>query len=364
MKELLKIGINGRPLCQNEMRGLARHTVELIKNLHELHPTLQVYIYTYGQIAPLHRGQLPFAHFRESSPPLKILWDLWILPRELKKDGVEVFHSTNNLGVPWMKLPKIVTLHDDLTHRHRMTLSLKNLWGMINYFIELYLLKKSDAIITVSRTAGQDIQRTMHIPLDKIKVIYNGVKDQKWDPSFIREDFFLYVGGLEERKNISYLIDALEAVQAVTEEKISVKLVSPKRSASSQLLLKIRNSKLQITLLENVNEATINELYQSAKALIFPSLYEGFGLPIVEAMKFGTPLLLSNIEVFKEITQGKAFYFDPHKSQSLTDLILKLESHPQEYQAFQTVHIQRSHDFSWKKMAQDTFKIYLDLVKR
>lgn len=363
MKEKLKVGINGRPFCNSSIRGLARHTLELIEHLHLAHPEVEIYIYTYGKIHQIFRERLSYVKFRESNPFIKIFWDLWLLPKALREDEILLFHSTNNLGLPfYKKIKKIVTIHDDLTHRHRMTLSLKNIWGICNYFIEMYLLKKSNAFITVSETAKEDIVKTMKIPAEKIQVIYNGITIPALDNSFIREDFYLYVGGLDERKNIAYLIVELESAQKKLNRPIHLVLVSQINSASVEVKAKIKSSSLSISIREQISDEELNVLYQKSRLLINPSLYEGFGLPVIEAMLRKTPVVISNLKVFEEITQNNAFFFSPTIVGSLSQLITKLENKEIDLHYYIENGFKLAKRYTASNMAEETFKIYQQIL--
>lgn len=362
MGRKLKVGINGRPLCHSSIRGLARHTLELIEHLHKEYPFIEIFLYTYGNIHPIFKQRLPFVHIREFHPLVKIFWDLWLLPRALKKDEVLLFHSTNNTGLPFdNRCKKILTVHDDLTHRHRMIFSMKNFWGFLNYLIEFFLLKRANVFITVSETAKEDIVKTMKIPADKIQVIYNGISKPKTSEAFIRENFYLYVGGLDVRKNIPHLILELESAQEKLNRTLHLVLVSQLSSATDELREIIRSSKLSITIKEQINDEELNSLYFKCKMLINPSLYEGFGLPLIEAMLRKTPLIVSNIKVFKEVTNENAYFFSPETRGELSHLIMNIENNKIELNRYCEEGYKIVQRYSSTNMATQTYNIYQQL---
>lgn len=359
MQKLIKIGINGRPFAQKSMRGIARHTLELIKEIHLQDPSLEITIYTYGNIDLSYKESLPNVKWRETIIKPKILWDLIILPRQIKKDGIQLFHSTNNLGIPWTtSLKKILTLHDTLTHRHRMTWAYNNIWGKLNYLLEFLLLKKADAFITISEAAKLDIIKTMDIPEEKLQVIYNGAHVLRPLKKAVREEFYLYVGGLEERKNIVFMISALEEAQDLIQHKIKLVLVSRLTSATRDVLQAIENSQLDITIRENISDDELGELYQKARGLINPSLFEGFGLPIIEAMLAETPVIVSKLEVFYEITSQLAYFFDPLVKAQLVNLIVKIEKKELPLDQFVVQGKKSAEKFLWSNMAKETIALY------
>ncbi|MFZ4713418.1 MAG: glycosyltransferase family 4 protein [Bacteriovoracaceae bacterium] len=358
MSNELKVGINGRPLCHSSMRGLARHTYELINALHVENPNLEIHLFTYGKIDKRYKEDLTYVHFHESHPRIKILWDLFFLPRALKQHGIKLFHSTNNLGVPWDRsIRKLVTIHDDLTHRDRMK---GPWWSRFNYCIEFFLLKESDQFITVSQSAKNDLVRTMNLPIEKISVIYNGVKRQAICPRE-QKNFYLYVGGLEERKNIPFMLDALEAVSSSLTNPIELHLVASLESATDETQKRLKDSPLLIKIHQNISDSDLTELYGQAKALINPSNYEGFGLPLIEAMQMKVPLIISKLDVFQEITEKKAFFFSPNQAQELKKIIEDFEGHQLSHDQFAHDNFERSNLFTWQMMAKLTMNIYQHL---
>ncbi|MBC7429225.1 MAG: glycosyltransferase family 4 protein, partial [Bacteriovorax sp.] len=279
MQKKIKIGMNARPFASNSMRGITRHTLELVKNLHYQNPEMEFFLYTYGKVDNFYKEELPYVIWRETQISPKLLWDLWVLPKQIREDKLDLFHSTNNLGLPFSSIKKVVTIHDDLTHRHRMSSGANHLWGKINYLVEYYLLKQANVFITISQAAKRDILKSMHLPREKFKVIYNGVSKHQINRSVKKEDFYLYVGGLEERKNIPFLINELEAAQLKLKKQIYLKCISKLNSAEASLQEKIKNSDLSIQICEDLSDDDLFASYQQAKALIIPSLVEGFGIP-------------------------------------------------------------------------------------
>ena len=362
MSEKLKIGMNARPFVSSSLRGIARHTLELIRNLHSEYPEIEFFLYTYGKVDSFYKDQLPYVNWRETKISPKLLWDLWYLPSQISKDGIDLFHSTNNLGLPFSNIKKIATIHDDLTHRHRVKGGLEQLWGKLNYFLEYYLLKQADLFITISHAAKKDIIKTLKLPENNIRVIYNGVSKHIVNISIEKADYYLYVGGLEERKNISFLISELESVQFKLKRQIQLKCISKLNSASPALQEKIRQSKLSIQICEDVSDGDLFTFYQQTKAVIIPSLVEGFGIPLIEAMQMRAPLIVSDIEVFKEVTDQKAYFFDPRKSGDLSKLISKIENDELALNKFIEDGLIVARRYDWSKMAKDTLKIYKEVL--
>jgi glycosyltransferase involved in cell wall biosynthesis len=368
MEKLFKVGINARPFAQKSMRGLSRHTYELITELHQLDSTLEFYLYTYGAVDSYYKEKLPFVHWRETKVSPKILWDLIVLPASLKKDGIQLFHSTNNLGIPFgTKIKKILTIHDDITHLHRVQLTSKNIWGFLNYQLELLLLKCSDFFITISEASKKNIVKNMNIPERKIAVIYNGsnvsLLSIENNSKPVRDDFYLYVGGLEKRKNIILMIHALEMAQEKLKTELKLILVSKFSSAENDVAEAIKNSKIKIEIREDISDGELSDLYRRARCSINPSLDEGFGLPIAEAMQNETPLLISDISVFREVSGEHAFFFNPKKKEELSSLIEDLEKNKISFDQHTNSAKNYSEKYQWSTMAKETLDLYKKVLK-
>jgi glycosyltransferase involved in cell wall biosynthesis len=158
------------------------------------------------------------------------------------------------------------------------------------------------------------------------------------------------------------MIKALEKAQDQIKKRIDLVLVSNIHSATLEVLKVLKESTLNIITKENITDDSLGELYERAKGLINPSLYEGFGLPVIEAMQASTPVIISNIKVFLEITNGNAYFFDPNNQDELADLIIKIEKNEFPVDQFTSIAKKNSEKFSWSSMAAETLALYKRLV--
>lgn len=361
----MKIGFNGRPFCQSGIRGLGRHTLELIKALKKLHPENEFYIYSYETIDPIYKEQLPFAHFRDKKVRPKILWDLFLLGREIRQDKLDVFHSTNNLGVPvFSAVPLAVTIHDTFTHRSRLPWRMPhNWWGALVYRLEYFATRNAAIFFTVSQVAKDEIHQEMMLQKSKIVVTYNGCHFQPLSSPTEKSEYFLYVGGLEARKNIKVMLEAIAKYNSGRKQVQPLVLVGSSHSAPLEVMQMIEAHPILFQLVEAIDDARLSDYYAKAKALIFPSLAEGFGLPLIEAMRCGCPVVVSNIKVFREIAQESALYFSPHDPEELRLTLELLDKEPALWKKMILSGKQRSDDFTWEKMAEKTYDEYLKIVR-
>lgn len=361
-----KIGFNGRPFCQEGMRGLSRHTLELILGLRALHPELEFYVYSYGAVSTFYKQALPFVHFRERNVRLKLLWDLFWLGHDVRSDKLDIFHSTNNVGVPWVAdLPIFVTIHDHFSHvaRYPWGRTPSSWWASLNYRIELCLLRRVAGFFTVSQSAKVEIIHRLNIPDNKIVVTYNGSSLPITTSPDVVEDYYLYVGGLEERKNVGVMLDGFRQFSRQSKAQAKLKIVGKLAGAPTQVINQIMGSPELFSIIESTTDNELAGLYQNARALIFPSLEEGFGLPLVEALGLGCPAVVSEIPVFREIAQDAALYFSPTSASDLSSCLERLAIDTSLRD--QLIHRGRqlAARFTWKNMAADVYARYLEVLR-
>ena len=359
MKKKIKIGFNAKLFTSDELRGISRHTLHLVEELRMINYHMEIHFFS---PAPIHQSiKMKFPHivFHEIKTRPIFLWNLWVLPNLLRLNQIDIYHSTNNIGVPLFGAKKfILTIHDDITHRHRSKFSFNYLWDYINYQFEYILLKKADAYITVSNDAKNKIAYSMKLLLNKIHPIYNGSNLVAIN-SIKREDYILYVGGLDERKNIEYLIKEINSFNP----KQKLILVS-KIELANQSLKKLIHQSPNIEIISNVDDSKLIELYQKARLVIIPSLEEGFGLPVIEAMQLSCPLAISRIPIFEEISGGNVHFFNPKEESSLKKLLIDILNNESMLNKFVSIAQKYSQKFSWKQMAQETYELYWELLNK
>lgn len=361
-KSIKKIGFNGRPFCQDGLRGLGRHTLELIINLKKINPELEIYIYTYDKISSYYKNLMPFAHFQDEKIRPKMVWDLYYLPKKIREDNIDIFHSTNNLGIPFfVDIPCFTTIHDCFTHEERVSwgYSLKKLWSAINYKLEQFIYLKSHAFFTVSESAKIEIHQKLGIPMDKIFVAYNGTSLVSEKDAESGEEYFLYVGGLEARKNINILLEAVLSFNKNSKINFKLKMVGSIDSASSDIRKTIENNSSIIQFLGHQTDTDLVKLYQGSKCLIFPSLKEGFGLPLIEALSLGVPVIASNIPVFREIGNRGVIYFNPESAIDLESKILELIGSKVLKENAKKEAKEIADQYTWEKMARKIYSTYM-----
>ena len=370
------MGFNARTLSAPQLRGWSRYTSNLCRELTGL--GVQVYLLSDRELNP----QWLKGFDREN---LKVVvkkgkfylhWEQIVLPQLCKSYGLDVLHCPINYGLPlFSSCPKILTLHDAIAEAfYNPDKSLgEKLSFNHNYLKALNALSQwsSDKVITVSHHAKRDLERYFGIPSEKIEVIHEAADPQfsqapvrgreelheKWG---IRDPYFFYVGGLEDRKNISFLLNSYSEFSHHQAQLIIAGggvEVSHYRERVEKMGLQNR-----VHFLGWVEEEELPSLYRYAKAFIYPSLYEGFGLQIVEAMSLGVPVIASGETSLPEILQNEEATFDPRDKESLKALMERIFGDEDFCQKLRDHSLKRSQDFSWKKTAEQTKALYQKLV--
>ena len=219
---------------------------------------------------------------------------------------------------------QIVTIHD-LSFRLHPEWNSKIFSLVYNRMIPV-IAKKSNHILTVSNTSKEELVNELNISKDKISVVYNAVSSIFIEKELLdkkegikQENYILTVSSFHPRKNLKRLI---EAFLKIPDKNLKLYIVGnfEKNFAFDELSLKELDSRIKI--LTNINDIELKRIYKNAKLFVYPSLYEGFGIPIIEAMSCGVPVCVSNIDVFKEVCGSNATYFDPKNIEDIRDKII------------------------------------------
>jgi glycosyltransferase involved in cell wall biosynthesis len=307
-------------------------------------------------------------------PPklLEFLWNgIHVLPIETFTGELDVFHSSDWLEPPTSGAKRITTIHDFAVFKYPETFAKRGGHDIVeNQKRKLHFVKHySDLIIAVSETTKKDAIEILKIPEKKIKVIYEAADQiyyrreaqqiaavrQKYK---IEGDYLLCVGTREPRKNLDRVVMAFAEIAAANKDLnlvIAGKYGWGKDVASD----KVGN---RVKLLGYVEKEDLARLYSGAQAFIFPSLYEGFGLPILEAMNCGAPVITSNLGSMKEIAGGAALLVDPERVEDIAAAISKVLRSKEVKEKLKLAGEKRAKDFSWEKTALQTLEAYRQLT--
>lgn len=276
------------------------------------------------------------------------------------------------LHIPYFNVPIfypgkfIITIHD-LTILHFDTGRATTLpWlfykiRRLGYLLALFVgLVRSQKIIAVSEATKRELTDHFGINSEKIVITHEGVdgeiKPSKSEKRLIGEKYLLYVGNAYPHKNLERLFRAIKIIQ----ENIKLVLVGEKDFFYKRLMEQVQNTDLakKVIFYGKAGDKELINLYANAEALVFPSLMEGFGLPGLEAMAVGTPVVCSDIPVFHEIYGEAALYFDPGNIEDMVNKLKKILSDKKLKEDLIGLGKKKEAKYSWKKMAEETFLVF------
>jgi len=370
----MRVAIDARKLhdfgigtyTRNLLRHLARidHESEYVLLCHE--PDLPIG----AQLGPNFRTVL------EPSPNYSIR-EQFHVPWVLHRERPDVFHAPHYVLPPAVRCRSVVTIHDCihlmfpqyLPSRAAYVYAKASMWSAV---------RRSHRILTVSEASKRDIIHFFDVSPDKIVVVYNAI-DERFrltpsdeDVARVREryqlehEFVLYVGNIKPHKNLVRLIEAFDMLRRRGFDQLKLLIIGDEISKLPALRRAVHGHKLHkhVRFLGYLPDDTLAILYRLASVFVFPSLYEGFGLPPLEAMACGTPVVTSNVSSLPEVTGGAAVLVDPYDTESiaagmkraLTDSALRAE--------LRVKGPARAREFSWERSVARTRDVYQEVGGR
>lgn len=331
----MKIGVDGRELLKNQITGTGRFLSNFLKYAPGFRPGWKFIIfgnqYTFFQF--------DFPNLKKIIIPEKstIFWDQIKLPKFLKRERIDVFFSPYYKAPIFSPCPTVITIHDitPFIRLENMEYTLQPnallmLWSK-------FMAKRARKIITVSNHSKKNIMNIFKIPEEKIEVVYEGVEDE-FRPKVrdeiekvkmkygINRKYVLYIGNFEHHKNVDGLIKAYSGLPAELRKEYFL-VVGGKDEKNSPGIEKLSG---ELGVRENIffpgfiEEDDLPSIYGGAEIFIFPSFYEGFGLPPLEAMACGIPVIASNVSSLPEVVGDAGSLVDPKDIYGLTTAIKEL----------------------------------------
>ena len=295
--------------------------------------------------------------------------------RTLNKFNLDLVHFPNFNAPLLYKRPFVVTIHDMVHHKISGAKKSRLLHFWAYKKVIGSAAQKAFAIITVSEASKKDVVSFLNVPAEKIRVIYEGpslstevneaqVKKIK-NNFFLHRPYFLFVGVLERKKNLINLTRGFDEFLKKHHLDMDLVIVGKPDKHYPEIKYKAMDIKHKdhLVFADFVEDNELAALYRGAYAFITASLHEGFGLPGVEAMQFGLPLLVSNTPVFNEIYDDAAIYFSPLDTSDIAENMHLIVRDKQFYSQMQEKSLKRSQLFDWNKTAQETLEVYRQCLK-
>ncbi|MHA1568037.1 MAG: glycosyltransferase family 4 protein [Alphaproteobacteria bacterium] len=368
----MKIAIDARAVT-DEASGVGVYTRTLIRGLAGRDDGDQYHLVSNRRVhLP---ADLP-ENFRILQEPHHIgnFWLQWQCPGLLRREGVEVFHGTNFLAPLRSPCPTVLTVHD------LSSLLFPRLHTRRNNLVQRLLpraVKRARLVIAISENTKRDLIEHLRVPPEKIRLVYNApaenfgpAVDEAYQQAVIKrlslpERYFLFVGTLEPRKNVTRLLEAFARYSRLHENGTKLLLVGSEGWGSRD----VRKTHRQLGLGERVrfvgyvDHADLPAVYRQAKALVMPSVYEGFGLPIVEAMACGTPVIAAANSALAEVAGDAAVLIDPDDAAGLAESLIALSSDERVRERCVQAGLAQAGRFSLAAFAEATHRVYREALE-
>ena len=363
----MNIAVNSRILLKNKLEGIGWFTYETLKRIAINHPEHKFFfifdrpfdkefIFS-DNITPIVIGP-PARH-----PVLFYYWFEKSVSKILKQINADIFISPDGYLSLNTDIKSISVMHD-ISFMHNP----KDFpFGIRNYYQYFFprFAKKATRIVTVSDFSKQDIANQFSINPEKIDVVYNG-SNVIYNPTSVEEqnktkkeytngnDFFVFVGALSPRKNIAHLLAAFEIFKTRTKSNLKLVIVGEKMFKTKRIKSAFNrmNSKNDVIFTGRLSPKKLKNLYGASLALTFVPYFEGFGIPIIEAMNCNTAVITSNVTSMPEVAGDAALFVDPHSVNSIADAMIKIyENKELRLELIEKGKVQKQR-FSWDKTAE------------
>ena len=342
-------------------RGIGRYARELALSLPRAAPDWSFAALSFGGVG----AALGIADVRYPGPRRGIGWaDPWVLPGLFRRRRIDLYHSTAyalpTAGARGTAL--VLTVHDLVAELFPRALSLRHRLALRRTFRSAAAASR---VITVSETTRRDLLARHPLPPERVVAIPNGVSSGFGDrgasvvSTGLPRPFLLYVGGLDLLKNVHFLLDVLECCRraACTVDLVVAGEEGPRRLAFERDAVR-RGLGARVHAVGFLPDERLAAAYREAVAFVFPSRYEGFGLPPLEAMASGCPVLSSPAGALSEVLGAAAILCDPSDASAWAREIAALLANPSARTALAGAGVRRAASFTWERTARETLAVY------
>ena len=370
----LRLGINARTLRGEHLRGWSRYTINLLEALLEY--DVDLLLFSDQPLADRFLRRLPSDRYQVvvENGSRYVVWEQGRLPSLCRAHRVDVLHCPSNYGLPVVSpCPTVLTLHDAISSRYQSSTPWRRRIrpASIMWNLSAYVSRRSaDRVITVSEHAKRDLITFLRLPSDRIDVIYEAA-----DPLFgrrptdeevravtarhgITHPYLFYVGGWERRKNVHFLLGAFEKAQCT----LSLVIGGGRAEEVGQMRARYPQLAGRVQFIGWVEEEDMPALYAGARAFVYPSEYEGFGLQVCEAMKVGCPVFVSDVGSLPEVLGDGGETFSLQDDRQLVHLIENVAHDDGFHADLRARSERRAEEFSWQKTGRETWQVYQRLL--
>jgi glycosyltransferase involved in cell wall biosynthesis len=371
----MKIGIEAQRLFRSHKHGMDIVALELIRALQEIDTKNEYYIFVKADEDNTCLSETPNFHIIEVPGGNYVFWEQIMLPIYARKYGVDVLHCTSNTAPMFLSMPLILTLHDvifmEKTAGKNTSSNYQKFGNLYRKWLVPKIVGECQQIVTISKVEKANIVRVLGLSEATITVVHNGVSGRfgiKPSTKTVNEvrkelgldsDFFLFLGNVEPRKNVTNTVKAFVEF-AETNANIKLVITGLKSTFVADILSEVGKTAFlnRFVFAGFVAENVLLTLYAEAKVFLYPSLREGFGLPILEAMAFGTPVVTSNISAMPEVAGDAAFLVNPFLVDEIAAGMKLAYENDTLRQEKITLGFLRPSMFTWQNTAKMMLNIY------
>ncbi|MBC7253840.1 MAG: glycosyltransferase family 4 protein [Actinobacteria bacterium] len=368
------VGVEGRTL-QGRRYGVARYLINLLRELVSLEGEEEYVVYLSRPIGPL-----PFASPRLRERILArapgLTWRHLRLPLAMRREGVDL-HFSPSYFLPLVKVcPAVVTVHDLTFKAHPEWFAADRRFLFDDLFWRE--VRRAERIITVSEHSKRDIVEFLGVDPQRVAVIplapdpgFRPLDDERALAAVrerygLRPGFLFTAGSIHTRRNLERLIEAASMAEAELGRELQVLILGTPAPFTPPVDIQgtARRCGMEgrVVHLEYVTEEDLLRLYNACGLFVYPSLYEGFGLPVVEAMACGAPVACSRATSIPEVAGEAAVYFDPLDVEDMARVLVSLLSDPRELERLARAGPRRAAEFSWRRTAEETLRVFREVA--
>ena len=298
------------------------------------------------------------------------------VPLDLRRERIDLFHAPHYVLPPLVPCKSVVTIHDCI--HLRFPQYLPNQFAYAYARSSLWVAThRASRVLTVSEASKRDILKYFNVPESKIDVIYNAMDERLGEAPTaeemqnvreryqLQDPFVLYAGNIKPHKNLERLIEAFHSLRRGGLEQVKLLIIGDEISKYATLRREVHRHKLHkhVRFLGFVPDKTLACLYRLAGVFVFPSLYEGFGLPPLEAMASGTPVITSNVSSLPEVVGEAALLIDPYDAAAIAAAMRRVLTEPDLAAGMRERGLARVGHFSWDRSVRRIRQIYEEVLQ-
>lgn len=372
----MRIGIEAQRIFRKNKHGMDFVVLQEIKELQKMDTPHEYFVFVKPGVDRCIESS-EHVHIIEVNCPSYPLWEQWALPRAARKAGVDILHCTSNTAPIWCDIPLVLTLHDIIFLEPRDKKN-KSLYQNLGYFYRRWdvprILKKCRRIITVSDFELGNIKQKLQLPDSQLKMIYNGYNEwfrpiesdkQQYRKYIADAGYFFFLGNTDPKKNTERTLVAYAKYLEQSEVKRPLLMADLDQEYLNGIIERngIEAIRDHIVIPGYIINSDLPYIYNNAFAFLYTSLRESFGIPLLEAMACGTPVITSNTSSMPEIAGHDAILINPESSDEIALKMLQLERDTDFYQRQMAVGLERAKLFSWRKTTENLLRLYEEVYK-